>query len=164
LANNDDDDDKNAAIAAAIVLGVAAVAHNKHHHKNGHHYKDANQDAEFERGYNDALYGGHYDTYSSNDAYSAGYQVGEKDNNNRVSHNRRHRKNSEGHGAPAAARRACIAATIDKWGADFNSVVATGGQKFGDNEYVVEVTAGHSHARCEVSGSGNVFSLKPGTL
>ncbi|MBD9367092.1 hypothetical protein [Xanthomonas sp. XNM01] len=67
-------DGAKAAVAAAAILGIAALAHKSHHHDDGDHHDDARHEAEYERGYRDALHGYRADT--DHGAYSDGYGAG----------------------------------------------------------------------------------------
>ena len=101
--------------ANQVAIG-AAVAHNKHNHKNNKRLSEERAEADYDRGYNDALYSSHYDTSGASDAYRSGYDAGEYERGNRVSHNRNHREHN-GHGeAPSLARRACVGeSNPEKW-------------------------------------------------
>ncbi len=65
-----------AAGALAAILIAAAASHKSGHHDNGQHYADNQQEAEYERGYNDGMYNQAYHNYSRSDSYSSGYQNG----------------------------------------------------------------------------------------
>ncbi|WP_101927220.1 MULTISPECIES: hypothetical protein [Luteimonas] len=67
-------DGTKAAIAAAAILGIAALAHQSHHHDDGDHRDDPRHEADYERGYRDALHG--YRAESDRGAYSEGYGAG----------------------------------------------------------------------------------------
>jgi len=62
--------------------------HNAHHHDNGYHYNENAEDAAFDKGYKDGLYGKSYHNYyGSNieiDAYSTGYNKGVHERNSRT--------------------------------------------------------------------------------
>jgi hypothetical protein len=66
------------AIAGAVVGAalIAALAHKSGHHEDGQHYADVNQDAQYERGFNDGLHNTAYHNYDRSDYYSNGYQAG----------------------------------------------------------------------------------------
>lgn len=70
----------NAAAVIAAVAGVAAIAaiasHKSDHHKDENHYPNQDDDAQYERGFNDGLYNSSYHNYNRSDAYSSGYQAG----------------------------------------------------------------------------------------
>lgn len=70
--------DGNVAAAVGIVAGAAilgALLSHKSHHSEDKNYNQS-QTGDFERGYNDGLYGGTYHNYSRSDAYSHGYERG----------------------------------------------------------------------------------------
>jgi hypothetical protein len=150
------------AIGAAIILGVAALAHNKHSHRNGKHLSEERAEADYDRGYNDALYSSHYDTSEANDAYTSGYDAGEYERNNRVSHNRNHRGHNSHGGVPSLARRACVEEASERWDVRPREIHAVKSRKVGGDDYLVEVASGYQHASCEVSGDGEIYLLKQG--
>lgn len=65
-----------AVIGAAAIIGAIALAHKSHDHDNYAHYDDANNEAEYERGYRDGLYNNSYHNYDRSQAYSSGYESG----------------------------------------------------------------------------------------
>ncbi|MCF8826468.1 hypothetical protein [Xanthomonas campestris] len=67
-------DGAKTAVAAAAILGIAALAHHAHQHEDGKHKDDARREAEYERGYRDALHG--YRADADSGAYSDGYGAG----------------------------------------------------------------------------------------
>ncbi|KAA9132641.1 hypothetical protein F3N42_05330 [Marinihelvus fidelis] len=72
-------DNNNAAaiaIGAAAVLGAIALAHKHHHHDDDDHYDDQDDEAEFDRGYRDALHHRTYNNYDRTDAYREGFDSG----------------------------------------------------------------------------------------
>jgi len=152
------------AIGAAVILGVAALAHNKHNHKNGKHLSEERAEADYDRGYNDALYSSHYDTRGASDAYTSGYDAGEYERNNRVTHNRHHRDENGHGGAPSLARRACVGEAADRWDIRPREIHAVKARKVGNDDYLVEVASGYQHASCEVSGDGEIYLLKQGKI
>lgn len=72
--------------AAAAIIGAIALSHKSHHHDNDRHYDDANQDAEFERGYRDGLHNSSYHNYSNTDQYRKGYERGVDQRGNETSY------------------------------------------------------------------------------
>ena len=66
-----------AAIAAAAILGVAALAH-KSHERDDRHGQDSKSVAEFDRGYRDGQYHQSYHNYNNSQAYSDGYNAGQR--------------------------------------------------------------------------------------
>lgn len=74
------------AAAAAAIIGAIALSHKSHHHDNDRHYDDANQDADFERGYRDGLHNSSYHNYSNTDQYKKGYERGVDQRGNETSY------------------------------------------------------------------------------
>ncbi|MFL6585293.1 MAG: hypothetical protein ACJ8GV_00210 [Luteimonas sp.] len=75
-------DGAKVAVAAAAILGIAALAHASHHHDEGDHRDDARHEADYERGYRDALHG--YRADSDRGAYSDGYGAGMRERSAQV--------------------------------------------------------------------------------
>ena len=75
-------DGTKAAVAAAAILGIAALAHRAHHHDDGDHDDDPRREADYERGYRDALHG--YRADSDRGAYSDGYGAGMRERSAQV--------------------------------------------------------------------------------
>jgi hypothetical protein len=160
-----DDDAKKVAIGAAVAgLGVAAFMHHKHHHKDNDHKSDAEHEASYERGYNDALYNEHYDTSSRSDAYREGYDAGQAERERRTSHYRNDDDFAERHGAPTVAQKTCVGEASARWGISPRDIYPVKSRKAGGDNYLVEVAAGYRHGNCEVTGSGDVLSLRDGTI
>jgi hypothetical protein len=70
-------------VAGAVLLG--ALLSHKSHHTDGKDY-NAQQTAEFDRGYKDGLYNASYHNYSRSDAYAHGYQAGVDERHANLSH------------------------------------------------------------------------------
>lgn len=83
-----------AAVAAAALIGVAMLAHKSHHHDDDNHYNNANDEADFERGYRDGLYNQSYDTHSDSQ-YAQGYSSGARDRSSNTSYRGYSRGGSE---------------------------------------------------------------------
>lgn len=75
-------DGAKAAVAAAAILGIAALAHQSHYHDDGDHRDDARHEADYERGYRDALHG--YRASGDSGAYSDGYGAGMRERSAQV--------------------------------------------------------------------------------
>ena len=75
-------DGAKVAVAAAAILGIAALAHQAHHHDDGDHADDARREANYERGYRDAVHG--YDADADQGAYSDGYGAGLRERSKQV--------------------------------------------------------------------------------
>ncbi|WP_299353486.1 hypothetical protein [uncultured Shimia sp.] len=154
-------DDEKKALAAAAILGIAALAHNKNHYHEGYQPKDADSTAQFERGYRDGLHNERYDSRHSGENYAQGYDAGQKERQNRLSH-----KTRDVHGTkvPTAAIRSCkdeVASSLNVGKHDVHLIKA--GQEGSDNFYI-EMAAGHKHLICGSSGAGKVFNLRNGRL
>jgi len=139
--------------AAGIVAGAAAVgliAALSHHHKDNNTRNTADYNTEYQRGYNDGMYGGHY---SSNDseAYHSGFMAGETEANNR-----KHSNNVLVRGAPAAAQNACKARGDDYWNVPSGSTVPVSVFKYDTGILEITVASGHHRASCTVTAGGNV--------
>jgi hypothetical protein len=89
-----------AAGALAAVLIAAAASHKSGHHANGQHYADNQQEAEYERGFNDGMYNEPYHNYSRSDGYSSGYQNGVEQRGRDTGYRSDHR-NGAGYAASA---------------------------------------------------------------
>jgi hypothetical protein len=79
--NQDKGGSSDSAVAAvgamAAIAAIAAIAaHKSGHHDDGQHYSNHQQEADYERGYNDGLHNEPYHNYSRSDAYSDGYESG----------------------------------------------------------------------------------------
>lgn len=75
-------DGAKAAVAAAAILGIAALAHHAHHHDDGDHDDDPRHEADYERGYRDALHG--YRADQDSGGYSDGYGAGMRERSAQV--------------------------------------------------------------------------------
>jgi hypothetical protein len=62
--------------AAGIAILGALLSHKSHDHDNGQHLTNEAHEAEYERGYNDGMYGYPYHNYGRDDTYAQGYQAG----------------------------------------------------------------------------------------
>lgn len=81
-------DGSNTGTAVAAVAGIAvlgALLASKKHHRDDKEY-DANQTAQFDRGYRDGLYNAAYHNYDRSDAYSNGYQAGVQERGANLNH------------------------------------------------------------------------------
>lgn len=74
------------AAGAAAIIGAAIIAHKAHQHAEEKHLEDANQEAEYDRGYRDGLYNSSYHDYNNNDQYRNGYTAGVNQRRNETSH------------------------------------------------------------------------------
>lgn len=141
-----------AAIAGVAAIGlIAALASHKKSHKDS----TATHDAEYERGYNDGLYGGDYDR-SDNEAYHSGYSAGEAERDNRLASNSQIVR-----GAPAVAQRACSHRADAFQNLPAGSSVPVSVYPMGGNQYEIIMASGHYRSRCHVTDAGVVTSMNP---
>jgi hypothetical protein len=145
--------------AAGVVAGAAMVgliaALSGHHKSSNDRYNNSAYNTEYERGYNDALYGNHY---ASNDSqgYHSGYMAGEAERNNR-----RHSNSVLVRGAPAAAQNACKERGDQFWGIPMGSTVPVDVFDYGQGNYEVTVASGHRRANCSVNVQGRISDFLP---
>jgi hypothetical protein len=147
----------NAAAAVAVgALAVGLAAALSSHHKHSDNKNNNTQyNSEYERGYNDGLYGGHYADDDS-EAYHSGYMAGETERNNR-----RHANSSLVRGAPAAAQEACKNRGDQFWGLSYGSTVPVSVYNYGQGNYEVTVASGHRRANCSVNDRGVISGFNP---
>ena len=74
-----------AAVAGAAILG-ALLSHKSNHHDDNKHLSNVEDEAHYERGYNDGLHNAPYHNYDRSNAYSNGYQSGVSQRNANLSH------------------------------------------------------------------------------
>ena len=143
------DDGAGAALAAVAIVGLAAAiaAHNKKQHGDDRH------DAEFQRGYHDAMYGAAYDR-SDSEGYHNGYMAGEAERNNRRASGSSYVRN-----APPAAQAACARRGDQFFNVPPGSAVPVSVYDYGQGLYEVTVASGHYRARCSVDASGRVSDI-----
>ncbi len=140
-------------VAGAAAIGlIAALA--------GHHKKDASRNTSdyntvYQQGYNDAMYGGHYNNNDS-EAYHSGYMAGEAEQNNR-----RHANSKLVRGAPAAAQYACNARSDEMWGVPKGSSVTVSVFDYGQGNYELTTASGHLRGKCSVNARGVVSDFLP---
>ncbi|WP_128891554.1 hypothetical protein [Erythrobacter sp. HKB08] len=72
--------------AGALLLGALLGGHKKHHHDDNKHYDDVNDEAHYERGYNDGLHSVAYHNWDNSQSYSSGYQAGVAQRNRNTSY------------------------------------------------------------------------------
>ncbi|WP_246448861.1 hypothetical protein [Sphingomonas sabuli] len=70
----------NAAAAVGVVAGAvllgALLSHKSHHHDDDKHFANAQEEANYERGFTDGLHNAAYHNYQRSNAYSSGYAAG----------------------------------------------------------------------------------------
>lgn len=155
------DDKEKVALGALAILGVAALAHNQNHYRDGYKPADADETAEFERGYRDGLHNEPFDPYRSSTAFAQGYDAGHKERANRLAHKSR---DANAVRVPQAALNSCItdaASAMNVGGQDVHVIKAN--QEGSDNFYI-EVAAGHKHLVCSVNSQGQIFDTRYGRL
>lgn len=146
--------------AAAAIVGVAAIglaaALASHHKKNDH--TTPTHDSEYQRGYNDALYGNHYDNNDS-EGYHSGYMDGEAQRNTQRATNSSYMRGDAS--APVGAKQACAARGDQYLGMPAGTSVPVNSLNLGNGAYEITVAAGNYKARCTVSASGAVREMNP---
>jgi hypothetical protein len=154
-------DKEKAALGAMAILGIAALAHNQNHYREGYEPAGADETAEFERGYRDGLHNEPFDAYRSSTAFAQGYDAGQKERGNRLSHKN---PSSNGTKVPRAAFNSCVsdAASAMNVGAQDISLIKAN-QEGADNFYL-ELASGHRHFVCAVNSKGDIFDTRYGRL
>lgn len=139
--------------AAGIVAGVAVaglIAALSHHHKDSDARNKVDYNTEYERGYHDGMFGGHYSKQDS-EAYHSGYMAGETEANNR-----KHANSVLVRGAPAAAQNACKQRGDQYWGIPAGSTVPVGVFAYDTGLYEITVASGHKRAACTADAAGRI--------
>lgn len=80
-----------AAVGAAALIGALVAGHRSHHHEDNTHAAAAADEAQFERGYQDALHNAAYHNYDRNDSYARGYEAGVEQRDQNLGHRNGHR-------------------------------------------------------------------------
>ena len=147
--------------AAAAVVGIAAIgllAALASHHKDtdDRHREQSGHDAEFERGYNDALYGTHSDNRDS-EGYHEGYMAGEQERANRRHANTGYVRGS----APRIALDACSRRADDFQNQPPGSSVPVSVNSYGRGQYEITMATGRYRSRCTVDDNGRVSAMNP---
>lgn len=154
-------DDEKKVLAAAALLGIAALAHNKNHYHDDYEPKDSHATAAFERGYRDGLHNEPYDSRHSSADYGQGYDAGQKERRNRLSHKTRDIKGTK---VPTAAVRSCRNEAALNLGVGKRDVhLINAGQEGSDNFYI-ELASGHKHVICGANSQGDIFNLRSGRM
>ncbi|HEX8058053.1 MAG TPA: hypothetical protein VF481_15420 [Novosphingobium sp.] len=148
--------------AAAAVVGIAAIgliaAALASHHKDtsDQHRAQSGHDAEFQRGYNDAIGGSAYDNRDS-EGYHEGYMAGDQERTNRRNAGTNYAQNV----APRAALDACSRNADSYQNQPSGSSVPISGYSTGAGRYEVVMATGRYRSRCSVDGSGRVSAMNP---
>jgi hypothetical protein len=143
---------------AGIAAGAAAVgliaALSGHHDKSDHRDNNATYNAEYQRGYNDGMYSGHYATNDS-EAYHSGFMAGETERNNR-----RHANSAVARSVPGVAGNACISKGEAEWGVYPGSVSVVSSRSYAPGNWEVVLATGHWRATCRVTVNGQVTDFR----
>jgi len=158
-ANSDTD---KVAAGALLLLGVAALAHHQHNHPDGQHEAEPENIADWDRGFSDGLHNYDYDSARSSVAYGEGYDSGKKERDDRTAQHRR--DHGEGPNAPALAMKSCVGEASEKWGLRPHHIHVVKTKQAGNDDFFVEVKAGHKHGNCEVNSQGEIFLFKNGRI
>lgn len=144
--------------AAGVLAGAAAIgliaALSSHHKNTDNRNNNAAYNGEYQRGYNDAMYGSHYATNDS-EAYHSGYMAGDAERNNR-----RHANSAIARSAPAAAGNACISKGETEWGVAPGSVSVVSSTSYAPGNYELTLATGNWRAMCRVTVGGTVTEFK----
>lgn len=148
----------DAAKAAIAILGIAALLHDKGHYRDGYAPKNHNETADFEMGYRDGLHNERFDPYASTGAYAQGYDAGQKERTNRLSHRS---SGVSGVKVPKAALDSCFNDAVNGvfQTNPHNVHVVKAAQEGGDNFYI-ELAYGHKHVVCSVNSKGEIFNTE----
>lgn len=148
-SGNDKNDNLTGILVGAAAIGlVAALA--SHHKRSNDTKNNQGYNSEYERGYNDAMYSGHY-AQNDSEAYHSGYMAGEAERNNRKAAN-----TPIVRGAPAEAQRACARRGDEQFSVPAGSTVPVSVYDYGQGNYEVTVASGHQRANCSVNANGRI--------
>jgi hypothetical protein len=153
-------DEKAFAAGAIAILGVAALAHHKHHYKDGYRPGDAEETAEFERGYRDGLHGYSYWEYSQTRGYVEGYRAGENERANSVAH----RRVPVDQRASPMAYSGCAEIVAQNFAIGPNHIHFIKARSPEKHKWQIEAAVGYEHMVCTMRDSGELFDLRGGRL
>lgn len=148
--------------AALALLGIAALAHSENNYREGQAPTNAQETADFERGYRDGLHGYDYDSGRSSAAYGHGYDAGHVDRANRTTH--RTRAASEGPNVPPQAMQGCAKIVATNFGVGTHDVHITRTVQRGPNDFLVEASVGHKYMTCVMGDGGKVVEVTGGRM
>jgi hypothetical protein len=138
------------AAAAALALGVAALAHDPSDRPSNENFNTSKNQAQFEAGYRDGLYGARYRGDMPRSTYGAGYDAG-----------RRERKLQQGGkggqkfaNVPNKAMKGCVNKAADQWDVKRDRVYATDARKGAAGTWLIEVVAGKRQGVCNMAANG----------
>jgi len=152
---------EEAVAGALVLLGIAALAHHDQHYRDGYSPQNANQTADFERGYRDGLHGYDYDSARSSVDYGQGYDAGHAERaNRRVSE----RQDSEGPSVPPIAMQGCAKIVAGNFGVGLHDVQITRTVQRGPNDFLVEAAVGHDFMTCVMGDNGQVVDVTGGPM
>ncbi|MGL4199034.1 MAG: hypothetical protein ACRCSX_14860 [Allorhizobium sp.] len=155
------DKDKAAAAAAAIaLLGIAALAHSKHHYQEGYEPGDAEETAEFERGYRDGVHGYPYWEQNRTRGYAEGYQAGDRERENSMAH----RIQPVDGRAPPMAYQGCAQIVAQNFAVGMHQVHFTKARSPGKHEWLIEAAVGRQYMTCKMRDTGELIDLTGGRL
>lgn len=141
-----------AVVGTALAVGlIAALAS----HKKKHSDSDDAHDRDYERGYNDGLYGAHYDRHDS-EGYHDGYLAGESEAQNRRAYNRPYVQ-----GAPRESREACKRSADDFQNVPRGTSVPISVSDRGRGMWEMTMASGSYRSRCIVDSRGSVQRMEP---
>lgn len=143
-----------AGIAAATAAVGLIAALSSHHGRSEHRDNNASYNTEYQRGYNDAMYGGHYSN-TDTEAYHSGFMAGEAERNNR-----RHANSAVARALPGAAGNACIGRGETEWGVYPGSVSVVSSRSYAPGDWEVTLATGHWRATCRVTSNGQVTDFR----
>jgi hypothetical protein len=145
--------DASAVVAGVAIVGLAAALAA---HKNKHGDAGRDHDAEYERGYQAALYGSDYDDRHESEGYHEGFLAGQSERDNRRFSNSRYVRS-----APRAAQEACSRRADEFQNRPYGSSVPISVRDAGRGDWELTMATGSYRSRCTVSASGQVRSMEP---
>jgi hypothetical protein len=154
-------DEEKAAAAALVILGVAALAHHKHHYREGYAPQAGEHVAEFERGFRDAVHGYAYNTFNSTVDYAQGYQAGDKERSNSMSHRQ---VTTVVNRAPPMAMQGCAQIVARNFAVSPHNVHVITSRSPAKHKWEIEAAVGHSHMVCKMRDTGEVIDLRGGRM
>ncbi|MCB2048726.1 MAG: hypothetical protein KDE32_10935 [Novosphingobium sp.] len=149
-----------AGVAVAAILGAALLSHHDKNHSDGKHYANANDEAEYERGFRDGVHNGQFVNYDHNMSYSDGFAAGSRERENKLNANRYNYTASRGnqnHRADLAA--ACAREAERYWNIPAGTASTYDVRSTGNGMHEVKVAAGYGSGTCTVSSDGQVRGI-----
>ena len=153
------DKDRAALAGAAVaILGIAALAHGRHHYQDGYEPQDAEETAEFERGYRDAVHGYPYWEQNRTRGYAQGYQAGDRERANSMAH----RQVPVDMRAPPMANQGCAENVARNFSVAPYYVHITKSRPSAKHEWLIEAAVGHQYMICTMRDTGELLDLRGG--